>query len=424
MSLRAALTEFADSLALYDTHQHVQLAPAPPWGAGLWGVFSAPYVYLTFHVAGAPLDAFAARPATVEEQWEVLAPYLPAVETTAYFRFTWEGVQRALGLDALELTAGVYAEVDAQLQTAQAEPDWGLHILQEVARIERALLDTFWDPTALDPHAEFFDPVLRINGFVMCPWEGEADHNDNSYWPYRDLLGVEVADFSSFLGLFDAMLDRHCRAGAKAIKLALAYDRGLEFLPVERADAERIWRAGPQAATPEQRTALQDYLTYYAVGEATDRGLPVQIHTGLLEGMRGYRPERTSPTLLVPLLLAFPQARFDLFHAGFPYTRELAALALEFPNVWADICWVPILCDSAAVRILEEWIDMLPGNKLLWGSDCISPLLTLGAASFGRRTVVEAVSRRTEAGAFGERQARRLVEGILRENAKELFYRD
>ena len=274
----------------------------------------------------------------------------------------------------------------------------------------------------LDENTDLFDPVLRINGFVMCPWEGCTDHNDNSYWPYLDLLGVEVTDFRSFLGLYDAMLDRHCRAGAKAIKLALAYDRRIEFLPVDHQTAEQIWRAGPLAATPEQQTALQDYLCYYAVGEATKRGLPVQIHTGMLEGLRGYQPAHVSPLLLVPLILAFPEARFDLFHAGFPYARELAALGLQFPNVWADLCWVPLVSEAAAVQILEEWMDMLPGNKLLWGSDCVSPVNVVGAAIFGRRTVVEAVARKVEAGALGERQAERLVEGVLRENARGLFY--
>jgi hypothetical protein len=422
MSLRGSLTEHAACVALIDTHEHVRLEPAAPWGPGLWGLLTGPYVYATFHLAGAPLDAFAQRPATVEEEWAVFAPYLPAVQTTCYFRHTWEGVRTALGVQMPELTREFYAETDRRLKAAQAQPGWGKRLLQETARIDRALLDTFWDPAALDADSDLFDPVLRVNGFVMCPWEGSVDHNENSYWRYLDLLEVEITDFSSFLGLFDAMLDRHCRAGAKAIKLALAYDRRLEFLPVDRATAERIWLAGPHGATPDEQTALQDYLCYYTVGEAARRGLPVQIHTGILEGLRNYQPAHVSPTLLVPLITAFPEARFDLFHAGFPYARELSVMALEFPNVWADICWVPLVSEGAAVQILEEWIEMLPGNKILWGSDCLSPVTTLGATIFGRRVVVEAVARRAEAGALSEKQARRLVEGILRENAQALFH--
>lgn len=422
MSLRESLSEHAASLALIDTHQHVRLQPAAADDAGLWGLLAGGYVYASFHLAGAPLDAFARRPESVEAEWALFAPFLPAVETTCYFRHTWEGLCTALGLTTPELTAEFYAEADRRLRAAQAQPGWGKRLLQETARIERGLLDSFWEPTYLDPNTDLFDPVLRVNGFVMCPWEGSADHNDNSYWRYLDLLEVEVTDFSSFLGLFDVMLDRHCRAGAKAIKLALAYDRRIEFLPVDQTTAEQIWQAGPDAATPEQVTALQDYLCYYAVGEATRRGLPVQIHTGILEGLRNYQPAHVSPTLLVPLITAFPQGRFDLFHAGFPYARELAVMALEFPQVWADICWVPLVSAAAAVHILEEWIEMLPGNKLLWGSDCISPVTTLGAALFGRRVVVEAVARRAEAGGWSEKQAKRLVEGILRENARGLFY--
>lgn len=419
MSLRDSLTEHAASVPLIDTHEHVQLEPAV---VGLWGLLAGPYVYASFHLAGAPMDAFAVRPETVDGEWAAFAPYLAAVETTCYFRHTWEGVQAALGVEAPELTAEVYAGVDGLLKEAQAEPGWGKRLLKETAKIDRALLDTFWELAALDENTDLFDPVLRINGFVMCPWEGSADHNANSIWRLLDLLETEVTDFRSFLGLYDALLERHMRAGAKAIKLALAYDRRIEFLPVEYHAAEQIWLAGPRAATPEEQTALQDYLCYYAVAAAARRGLPVQIHTGILEGFRGYQPEHVSPTLLVPLIKSLPEARFDLFHAGFPYARELAAMAMQFPNVWADICWVPLMSETAAVQILEEWIDMLPGNKLLWGSDCISPVTTLGATIFGRGVVVEAVARRAEAGAFGQKAARRLVEGVLRENAKALFY--
>jgi len=422
MSVRTTLAEHAASIALFDTHEHLALPPADWLPPGMWGLLTGHYVYVDFHLAGAPLEAFAQRPESVEEEWAVFAPYLETVQTTAYFRFVWAALQQAFDFSAPELTADLYADLDQRLRAAQADPAWGKRLVQETAGIERALLDTFWDPVWLDPHTDLFDPVLRLNGFVMCPWEGLVDHNGNSFWFYQDLVGVTVTDFRSYLDLFEAMLERHCRGGAVAVKLALAYDRPLDFQPVDRGAAERIWQSGPTATSPEQRKVLQDFLTFYAVGRATERGLPVQIHTGILEGRRGRSLLEVSPLGLIPLLSAYPQARFDLFHAGFPYARELGTIAMGFPNVWADLCWVPLISDAGAVQILEEWIDMLPGNKLLWGGDCTSPVAVLGAAIFGRRVVVEALARKVEGGSLSEKQALRLTERILRDNGFALFH--
>ena len=144
----------------------------------------------------------------------------------------------------------------------------------------------------------------------------------------------------------------------------------------------------------------------------------------MLEGLKTYRLTWVRPSLLVPLLSAYPDVPFDLFHVGFPFARELAAVALSWPNVWVDICWAPLVSPTAAVRILEEYIDIIPGNKLLWGGDCIHPVSALGAAVIGRRVVAEALARKLEAGAFTEPQALRLAECILHDNAAELYYSD
>jgi hypothetical protein len=421
VSAYSALAEKIDHLALTDSHEHVRLQPATPAEAGLWGVLASAYVYVSFHLAGAPSDHFATRPDTPEQEWGKFAPYLEAVATTSYFRGAWEGLRRALDVPDAPLDRDLYVELDARLRAAQARPGWGKQLLQETAKIDRALLDAFWDPTCLDCDRDLFSPVLRVNGFVMCPWEGDRDHNDTSFWTCQDLLGVTVSDFAGFLELYDAALDRHCRGGAKAIKLALAYDRTLEFQRVDRADAAQIWAAGPQAATLEQRLALGDYLTYYAVGRAVERGLAVQIHTGILEGLRPYAPPRTSPLLLAPLLQAHPQGRFDLFHAGFPYARELATMAMGTPQVWADLCWVPLISDAAAGRILDEWIDMLPGSKLLWGGDCANPVAALGASLAGRQVVAKTLAGKVDAGTMTRPQADRLAEMILRGNGREVF---
>ena len=78
------------------------------------------------------------------------------------------------------------------------------------------------------------------------------------------------------------------------------------------------------------------------IRQAIEYRRPIQIHTGLQEGT-GNVVTNSRPTHLINLFIRYPDARFDLFHAGYPYHHELAALAKNFANVYADLCWVPII---------------------------------------------------------------------------------
>ena len=70
------------------------------------------------------------------------------------------------------------------------------------------------------------------------------------------------------------------------------------------------------------------------------------------------------------LFLQYPQARFDLLHAGYPYMRELVALVKLFPNVYINMAWFDLLSPIAAKNYLLEWISSVPTNKIFaFGGD-------------------------------------------------------
>lgn len=76
------------------------------------------------------------------------------------------------------------------------------------------------------------------------------------------------------------------------------------------------------------------------------------------------------PLHLVNLLLEYREARFDLFHAGYPYQGEVAALGKNFPNVYVDLCWLHVISPWVARQTLHEWIETVPANKILgFGGD-------------------------------------------------------
>ncbi|MCB2798443.1 amidohydrolase, partial [Listeria monocytogenes] len=78
-----------------------------------------------------------------------------------------------------------------------------------------------------------------------------------------------------------------------------------------------------------------DYIIFFLCEIADKKGLVFQIHTGVQNNW-GCIPD-SNPILLIPLLKSFPKVKFDLFHAGYPYSREIGMLAKHYPNVWLNM---------------------------------------------------------------------------------------
>ena len=72
------------------------------------------------------------------------------------------------------------------------------------------------------------------------------------------------------------------------------------------------------------------------------------------------------------LLLEYREARFDLFHAGYPYQSEMATLGKNFPNAYVDLCWVHVISPWVARQTLHEWIETVPANKIFAFGDGLS----------------------------------------------------
>jgi len=159
----------------------------------------------------------------------------------------------------------------------------------------------------------------------------------------------------------------------------------------------------------------------HLIGLATDHGLPIQVHTGLQEGNANYL-EHSKPTLLTNLFTEFPRARFDIFHAGYPFTGEVAVLAKTFPNVYADLCWVHAISPSVAARTLHEWLEIIPANKIFAvGGDSNYVEGAYGHCKIARRITSNVLAAKVERGDISEDEALWLAQGILRRNAAEVF---
>jgi predicted TIM-barrel fold metal-dependent hydrolase len=228
------------------------------------------------------------------------------------------------------------------------------------------------------------------------------------------------------------------------VKIGLAYERILSFEKTERAEAEkvfnRIYRTKtfesvevmPYGSRPLSRNVpsgidfaeakpLQDYMVHLIIQLASRYGHPVQIHTGLHEGNENII-NHSNPALLVNLFMEYPEVKFDVFHAGYPYFRELATIAKNFPNVYPDLCWIHVVSPKAARIILSEWLDMVPSNKILaFGGDYRFVEGVYGHIKIARRNIVKVLNEKVEEGEIELKQAYTIAKKILRDNALKLF---
>jgi len=143
--------------------------------------------------------------------------------------------------------------------------------------------------------------------------------------------------------------------------------------------------------------------------------LPFQIHTGQA------RIQGSNPMLLVDLIAANPKTKFVLFHGGFPWVGETGVIAMRHKNVWVDSVWLPQLSYTMAKRAYQEWLEVMPSDRIMWGADTVQAEGIYAATVWTRQCLSEALAEKVDRGELSEEQAIKIGRQVLRENALKLF---
>jgi predicted TIM-barrel fold metal-dependent hydrolase len=232
----------------------------------------------------------------------------------------------------------------------------------------------------------------------------------------------EIGCLDDLTDLVDAVFQRYASAGGKAVKVAMAYSRSLQFRGASRAEAGyQLGRVLAGAFGPNTEK-VSDFMLHYCIGRAIHYDLPIQIHTGMQDGNGTWTwLERARPTHLTNLFIWYPEARFVVLHAGFPFTGEAGVLAKTFPNVYLDFAWVPLLSPTGATDALSQWLEMVPGNKIMWGGDVHTVEELYGAVLALKDVLRTVLARKVEDGYLTVDHAAALARAIMADNAARLF---
>ncbi len=300
------------------------------------------------------------------------------------------------------------------------------------------LTDVPWLDGEIWPHARY-KPIARIDPYLYPFGHPEFTGRGSDAPRFRrifDTVGRSLLDaegvgelpasLDDYVSFVRASIVRRQEAGFVGLKIASAYIRSLGFLrrtPAEAAAAYESLRTNRGTVPPGDYTVLADFLVYQIAETAVQRGLPMQIHTGMGHSEPGLNLVHANPLQLIPLLSdpALNRLRIILIHGGYPYTSEMAALSQAHGNVFLDFSWMPYLQHHTVQRLLQEWLEVLPANKVIFGTDTGQPEFHVAGTVRARSHLDFALHSGVSERLWTIGQAEWLARRVLSENLCEVY---
>jgi hypothetical protein len=290
---------------------------------------------------------------------------------------------------------------------------------------QRDNLEPAWDP-------QRFKFLLRVDPFI------EMKFHEPLFKIALDGQGLTEppSSFDDYISFIDQTIHCFKEKGTAAVKIHCAYVRPIHFQYQSLDDAKRsfveVYSQNKTAIELDQycqpvelrkqQYPFQDFIVRYILDLSGKLDLPVQFHTGM-GFLPGLELKNSSPLNLESIISdpALRKTKLILLHGGYPFLSEATALAREWSNVYLDISGLTFLFNSSLSNWLTECIEILPENKLLFGTDAFFPELYYVAAQNGRRQLAYAIETLIKNNSISARKATRIAEGVLYKNAQLLY---
>ncbi len=399
MSLKESLIAATKAFPVVNTHCH-HAAPEFFEGMHLRRLMDKSYVSWIAPVPEPELNA------------PLPAEWFGRVGLNSYFLSLQKGMQALYGI-AEPLNPSTWSIYDEAVRAAHANDGWHMKILREHCGYRYIIQDSYWNTgTAIDD--KMFRPNFRVDMF-FCVHDTEALNHDNNNALRFYGLSEPFPSMEKYIEfIYDkikAQRDKCC-----ALKSALAYDCSLHFSDETPADAGSCYaRLLAGKALPSDFTRAQNYIFFRICEMAGELDMPFQIHTGL--GQLG----GTNALGLLDAIKQNEGVKFVLFHGSYPYLQDILALSHNFKNVYADLCWLPIISPAAAARFVDEYIEVAAGGTLTWGCDTWTGEESLGSLLAAREVLCSVVAQKIQSGYMSEDEGATYLKGVFHDNAMAIF---
>lgn len=338
------LLEYAADLPVIDTHEHFATEAEHLNINYNFFHWMKPYIQFDLYAAGMPKKWLWSDPSPEElpDYWQVISSLWRYVRNGSYERPMRMALKAFWGIDDIDDTNYLLI---GELLNRNKYPGHYQKILKEKCHIEYILNQTeracyedsymkgsisiaarhFWKEV---PNLAKTNPTLSLDEYL------ETVKND--------MLAAKTA--GAVLAKFDAscFLSRPDRAVAL----------------VEFDDLKNYGKI-------QYNSCLSAYFYDQCLEYCKECDLIAAVHTGVW-----YDINEKNPELLFPVVQRHPDVIFDIYHMGMPYVRECVYLGKNFQNVYLNLCWSHIVSDEMTRHALNEWMDILPTNKVFgFGGD-------------------------------------------------------
>ena len=163
---------------------------------------------------------------------------------------------------------------------------------------------------------------------------------------------------------------------------------------------------------------LQSFLYRRTFPYVRELSLVAAVHTGVWDNIN-----RKSPLLLFSVVQENPDIRFDIYHMGMPFTGECAFLGKNFPNAYLDLCWSHIVSPHMLVGALNEWLDLVPVNKILafGGDHATLPENIKTHLRAAKENLAFVFGKRVDDGKMNTLEATEIIKCWFYDNPKEVY---
>lgn len=357
-----------------------------------------------------------------KKKWKIFYPAWENIKNTTYSK-----VIKIILKDLFDISEVNYENATRVNIKLLENNKLGLYkdIIRNKCNISKILNDIFNIDEVIIKDIEnndIFLPVLRLDKLFELNAVAKIDNIQEKY-------DISLFGLKEFLRLIDNIFDS-VKDNIFAFKIGAAYSRPIYFEDSTFFEAEKDFRKilnlnnhdhHKDGLPLQEIKVFQDYVYNYCIEKSYYLNIPVQIHTGLLEGNYN-NLNNSNPLLLTNLLLKYKKINFDIFHMGYPYFHEIIAMAKMYPNMFVDLCWVCEISNKLYEECLEYMIDLIPANKIMgFGGDYFFVEGIYGAQKLMRIIISKIMAGRIEKGDFNYKEAIDFSKKILFENPNNIY---
>jgi hypothetical protein len=344
-------------------------------------------------------------------KWKSIKKFLKNIENIASYKALLEGIKELHEFPYDSISDSNWQMLDEQVRDAYKKEDWTDFVLKKKCNIQAVVVDM----DTVKMYRDYFFPAIKLDYVMMGALNPESREKLENRHKSR------IKSFEDFQEFLHKIFEEYLQSGAVAIKSVAAYYRIIRYDSVSEQEAKAIFTASHNGVTPDQAKKFQDFTMHEIVKMVNERKMPIQFHTGKL-AWNFQNITNTNPVHLTNLLQSYRSAKFDLFHGGLPYANEFGILANNYPNAYLDLNGLMWTSFSITKKYLNEWIEMVPQNKILWGADSFRVLEgVVGQVKYFKKILSEVLAEKVLSGYFDQESAIELAKKILYKNGLQFF---